>query len=225
MIVGHDWGAMVAWHAPLLHPDRVAAVVGMSVPPVPRAAAAADAGVSRQAFGENFFYILYFQEPGVADAELSGDPARTMRRMMGGLRVRRPGRGAANGRPGPEGFIDRLPEPDGAARLDQPGRVRPLRQRVHPHRIHRRAELVPQLRPQLGADRHTRRRHDHRAVAVHRRHRGSGADVHPRRPRAGGGLRAVPRGDDRRRGALAAAGAARRGQRGAARISSPEWRW
>ena len=56
----------------------------------------------------------YFQEPGVADAELDGDPARTMRRMMGGLRA--PGDQSAALRmlaPGPEGFIDRLPEPDG----------------------------------------------------------------------------------------------------------------
>ena len=34
-IVGHDWGAMVAWNFALLHPDRVVGVVGMSVPPVP----------------------------------------------------------------------------------------------------------------------------------------------------------------------------------------------
>jgi pimeloyl-ACP methyl ester carboxylesterase len=64
-------------------------------------------------FGENFFYILYFQEPGVADAELDADPARTMRRMMGGPRAS--GDRSAALRmvaPGPEGFIDRLPEPD-----------------------------------------------------------------------------------------------------------------
>jgi pimeloyl-ACP methyl ester carboxylesterase len=66
----------------------------------------------RKLFGENFFYMLYFQKPGVADAELDSDPARTMRRMIGG--PRRPGdRGAAARMlaPGPAGFIDRLPEP------------------------------------------------------------------------------------------------------------------
>src|SRR5262249_30715124 len=55
-----------------------------------------------------------FQEPGVADAELNGDPARTMRRLMGGLRAS--GDQSAAVRmvaPGPEGVIDRLPEPDG----------------------------------------------------------------------------------------------------------------
>jgi pimeloyl-ACP methyl ester carboxylesterase len=111
--IGHDWGAPVAWHAPLLHPDRVAAVAGMSVPALPRAQLPPTEAF-RKTFGDNFFYMLYFQEPGVADAELGGDPARTIRRMMGGLRTS--GDQSAALRmvaPGPEGFIDRLPEPDG----------------------------------------------------------------------------------------------------------------
>ncbi|HYB36205.1 MAG TPA: alpha/beta hydrolase [Mycobacterium sp.] len=109
--IGHDWGAVVAWNAPLLHPDRVTAVAGLSVPPLPRAQVPPTQAF-RNMFGENFFYMLYFQEPGVADAELGSDPARTMRRMIGGLRP--PGdQGAATRMlaPGPAGFIDRLPEP------------------------------------------------------------------------------------------------------------------
>ena len=70
----------MVWNAPLLHPDRVAAVAALSVPPLPRPRQAPTAAW-RKAFGENFFYILYFQEPGVADAELNGDPARFMRRI------------------------------------------------------------------------------------------------------------------------------------------------
>ncbi|MEE6136622.1 alpha/beta hydrolase [Mycobacterium sp. 050128] len=110
--VGHDWGAPVVWHAPLLHPDRVAAVAALSVPATPRSHVA-PTQAWRKTFGENFFYILYFQEPGVADAELNSDPARAIRRLMGGLRT--DGDRAAGMRmvaPGPEGFIDRLPEPD-----------------------------------------------------------------------------------------------------------------
>jgi len=111
--VGHDWGAIVVWNAPLLHPDRVAAVAALSVPPVPRAKRPPTQAL-RQTFGDNFFYMLYFQEPGVADAELNGDPARTMRRMMGGLQLSGdPSAGLRMFAPGPEGFIDRLPEPDG----------------------------------------------------------------------------------------------------------------
>jgi len=110
--IGHDWGAIVVWNAPLLHPDRVAAVAALSVPPLPRAQVPPTQAF-RKTFGENFFYILYFQEPGVADAELCADPARTMRRMMGGLRVSAdPSAAIRMVAPGPEGFVDRLPEPD-----------------------------------------------------------------------------------------------------------------
>lgn len=111
--IGHDWGAMLVWNAALLHPDRVAAVAALSVPPVPRPKRPTTAAL-RRVFGENFFYILYFQEPGVADAELNDDPARTMRRMMGALSLTGDaGAGMRMVAPGPEGFIDRLPEPDG----------------------------------------------------------------------------------------------------------------
>lgn len=109
--IGHDWGAVVAWNAPLLHPDRVAAVAGLSVPPLPRPRVPPTQAF-RATFGENFFYILYFQPPGVADAELNGDPARTMRRMIGGLRPPEDQETATRMlMPGPAGFIDRLPEP------------------------------------------------------------------------------------------------------------------
>ncbi|HEX7323309.1 MAG TPA: alpha/beta hydrolase [Mycobacterium sp.] len=111
--VGHDWGAPVAWSAAQLHPDRVAGVVGLSVPPVPRPQTPPTQAF-RKIFGDNFFYMLYFQQPGVADAELDSDPARTMRRMIGGLRSPDDHDAAARlVAPGPAGFIDRLPEPDG----------------------------------------------------------------------------------------------------------------
>lgn len=110
--IGHDWGAAVVWNAPLLHPDRVAAVAALSVPAVPRSHVA-PTKAWRKMLGDKFFYILYFQEPGVADAELNGDPARTMRRMLGGLRTSGdPLTASRMVAPGPEGFIDRLPEPD-----------------------------------------------------------------------------------------------------------------
>jgi pimeloyl-ACP methyl ester carboxylesterase len=112
VFVGHDWGAPVAWGCAQLHPDRVAAVVGLSVPPLPRARVPPTEAF-RKTFGDNFFYMLYFQEPGVADAELDADPAKTIRRMMGSLR--RPDDEAAALRmtqPGSAGFVERLPEPN-----------------------------------------------------------------------------------------------------------------
>ncbi|MGV0800671.1 alpha/beta hydrolase, partial [Mycolicibacterium elephantis] len=83
-IVGHDFGGVVAWTAPLLHPDRFAGVAGLSVPPVPRSRVPTTQAF-RRLFGDNFFYILYFQEPGPADEDLNRDPATTMRKLFGSL--------------------------------------------------------------------------------------------------------------------------------------------
>ena len=107
--VGHDWGAIVAWNMPLLHPDRVAAVAGLGGPPVPRSRKP-PTQAWREMLGDTFFYILYFQEPGVADADLARDPATTMRRILAGARP--PGeQDPAMLHPGPQGLIERLPEP------------------------------------------------------------------------------------------------------------------
>lgn len=113
VFVGHDWGSMVVWQMAQLHPDRVAGVVGMSVPFLPRGPVG-PVTMMRQVMGDNFFYILYFQEPGVADKELGDDPARTMRRLLAGLTLTPgdtpdPSAFANDGR----GFVDRMPEPDG----------------------------------------------------------------------------------------------------------------
>ncbi|ART67872.1 epoxide hydrolase [Mycobacterium dioxanotrophicus] len=81
VLIGHDWGSPVMTNFALFHPDRVRAVVAMSVPPVPRAPAP-PTQIWRKMIGDNFFYILYFQEPGVADAELAVDPRESMRRLI-----------------------------------------------------------------------------------------------------------------------------------------------
>jgi len=69
VMVGHDWGAPVATHAVLLHPERFRALVLMSVPYGGRGPANPMDGM-RASFGDNFFYMLYHNEPGgVAEAE------------------------------------------------------------------------------------------------------------------------------------------------------------
>jgi pimeloyl-ACP methyl ester carboxylesterase len=76
IFVGHDWGANVTWWMSLLHPQRVRAVAGLSVPFVPRAPAA-PMPIMRRHLGEDF-YIVWFQQPGVADAALAGNVRRTL---------------------------------------------------------------------------------------------------------------------------------------------------
>ncbi len=90
VIIGHDWGANVAWNAALLRPDRFPAVAALSVPYIPRGPIAGPRSprpteTMRQLSQKYFFYQYYFQEPGVAEAELERDVPTTMRRMFYGL--------------------------------------------------------------------------------------------------------------------------------------------
>ncbi|MBR1127658.1 alpha/beta fold hydrolase [Bradyrhizobium iriomotense] len=82
MVVGHDWGAPVAWHAALFRPDIFTAVAGLSVPP-PFRGRGKPLDLLREG-GVTNFYWQYFQAPGVAEAELERDVARTMRIVLGG---------------------------------------------------------------------------------------------------------------------------------------------
>lgn len=77
IFVGHDWGGMVAWQMPLRHPDRVAGVIGVNTPFLPRGPIDPIAGM-RAVFGEDM-YIVYFQQYGVAEAMFGKDVARSMR--------------------------------------------------------------------------------------------------------------------------------------------------
>jgi pimeloyl-ACP methyl ester carboxylesterase len=81
VFVGHDWGSMAVWSMAHRLPERVRAVVGMSVPASGRGPMA-PTELMRMLFGDTFFYFLYFQEPGVADAELGADPKKTLRAFM-----------------------------------------------------------------------------------------------------------------------------------------------
>ncbi|MET8685224.1 alpha/beta hydrolase [Streptomyces sp. NPDC004732] len=76
VFVGHDWGAAVVWQLALAHPERVRAVAGMSVP-VARRAPAPPIPILRKRLGDDF-YMVWFQEPGVADAALSRNVRRTL---------------------------------------------------------------------------------------------------------------------------------------------------
>lgn len=77
VVVGHDWGAPVAWYCALMRPDVFRAVAALSVPYqaptgcLPEGLTVVD--VMRARASDADYYRLYFQEPGVADAEIDAD--------------------------------------------------------------------------------------------------------------------------------------------------------
>jgi len=83
VLIGHDWGAPIVWTTALRHPSRVRAVVGMSVPHLGRPERPL-IDTLRFVFEGRFFYMLYFQESGVAERELEADPAATIRKVYYG---------------------------------------------------------------------------------------------------------------------------------------------
>jgi pimeloyl-ACP methyl ester carboxylesterase len=78
VVVGHDWGASIAWECARRRPDVFRAVAALSVPLTPRPPAPPTAVLGRRFLG-SFFYMLYFQQPGVAEAELEADVRRALR--------------------------------------------------------------------------------------------------------------------------------------------------
>lgn len=81
IMVGHDWGALVAWHSVLLHPSRFTALIAMSVPYSGRPPQS-PLVTWQQSFGDNFYYILYHNEPGgVAEKEYDADPRGLLSRL------------------------------------------------------------------------------------------------------------------------------------------------
>ncbi len=117
VIVGHDWGAPVAWHAALMRPDRFRAVVGLSVPYRPRGSIAPTSVMPQNA--DASFYQLYFQTSGVAEAELEADARISLRKILfsgsGDVPRRNPGASSSSGVgmvPRAGGFLTRMPNPE-----------------------------------------------------------------------------------------------------------------
>ncbi|KAA0044386.1 hypothetical protein IC582_017487 [Cucumis melo] len=88
-LVGHDWGAMMAWYFCLFRPDRVKALVNLSVHYTPRNPAGSPLAVTRRYLGDDF-YICKFQEPGVAEADFGSVDTATMMKKFLTMRDPRP---------------------------------------------------------------------------------------------------------------------------------------
>jgi pimeloyl-ACP methyl ester carboxylesterase len=106
-VVGHDWGSPVAWHTAQWRPDRVRGVASLSVPFRPRTSRPPIEAM-RASIGDDF-YMVHFQQPGVADEELARDPRRTLRMLLftaSGDAEQRPPMVPAGG-----GFLDYCQDP------------------------------------------------------------------------------------------------------------------
>jgi pimeloyl-ACP methyl ester carboxylesterase len=113
VIAGHDWGAPVAWHAALLRPDRFRAVIGLSVPFRPRGPVPPTSVMPQRDDAQ--FYQLYFQTPGLAEAELERDPRETIVKLLfaasGDVPRRGTGQGDVGMVPRSGGFLTGMPSP------------------------------------------------------------------------------------------------------------------
>lgn len=123
ILVGHDWGAPICWNTALLYPERIRAVAGLSVPYYPRDEISAIELYKRIHAGR-FFYQLYFQDEGVAEAEFEADVRTALRKvyyMASGDRsdavteavlAKKPGDDMLGGLPDPDRFPAWLTEAD-----------------------------------------------------------------------------------------------------------------
>jgi pimeloyl-ACP methyl ester carboxylesterase len=69
ILIGHDWGAPICWNTATFYPERVSAIASLSVP-CHRRLDISETELWRRLYGDDFFYQLYFQAEGAAEAEL-----------------------------------------------------------------------------------------------------------------------------------------------------------
>lgn len=77
VFIGHDWGGMLVWSISLFHPERVRAVASLNTPFMPSNPKVSSMEIIKA--NPAFNYQLYFQEPGVAEAELEKNLNRTFK--------------------------------------------------------------------------------------------------------------------------------------------------
>ncbi|WP_157976676.1 alpha/beta fold hydrolase [Parahaliea mediterranea] len=88
VLVGHDFGANLAWHMGLHHADRIRAVAVLASPRGMPLAGGGDVCPSElfaQVAAQHFFHMHYFQQAGVAEADLAGREETFLRRLFWAL--------------------------------------------------------------------------------------------------------------------------------------------
>ncbi len=111
ILIGHDWGAPICWNTATLHGDRVSAVAGLSVPHSRRGPGSV-IELWRQIYQDKFFYQLYFQAEGVAEAELEADVGTSLRKIYYALSGDAPSLGDWLQRPAGGSLLAMLADPE-----------------------------------------------------------------------------------------------------------------
>lgn len=113
VVIGHDWGAPIAWLTAVLHPGKVRGVAGLSVPyyalpPAPLS------HIFKAMFTDQgkFFYMAYFQQEGVAESEFEADVRGALRRLYYAASADADGRWGGGDKPVGEPMLQGLPDPD-----------------------------------------------------------------------------------------------------------------
>ncbi|MFP5255333.1 MAG: alpha/beta fold hydrolase [Acidimicrobiia bacterium] len=110
VLVGHDWGAPIVWNAALRHPERVRAVAGLSVPHTPPMALSI-LDLFDQLYADRFFYMLYFRQPGRAEAAFGADLRAALKRCFFALSGDAPPGSWLPDAPRDADFLPLLPDP------------------------------------------------------------------------------------------------------------------
>jgi pimeloyl-ACP methyl ester carboxylesterase len=113
VLIGHDWGAPIVWASAILHPSKVRAVAGMSVPHLGHPSRPA-IETFRKLYADRFFYQIYFQEPGVAERELEADIPLSLRKIYYGASgdVANEERGLLSKKPANATFLEGMIDPE-----------------------------------------------------------------------------------------------------------------
>lgn len=110
VLVGHDWGAIIAWHTVRLYPDRFSKLINMSVPFIPDSELP-PIKIWQNHYDENFFYIVYFQEEGTAEREFDNNPEAIIKRLYCSPDTPRESRDIKDKNKKAGGWIGRLGDP------------------------------------------------------------------------------------------------------------------
>jgi len=84
VIIGHDWGGVIVWQMALMHPERVERVISLNTPFQKRSSIKPTEGFKKLADGR-FNYILYFQEPGRAEADIGSNIKEWLETTLRGI--------------------------------------------------------------------------------------------------------------------------------------------